>query len=73
MAAATRRHRHRPGRARRRRGSLNPRQVKIPGLLVDCVVVAEAEYHMQTFVDQYNPAYAGEIARADVDDRRRCR
>lgn len=44
------------------RGSLNPREVKIPGVLVDCVVVAEKpEYHMQTFVEQYDPAFSGEI------------
>jgi propionate CoA-transferase len=44
------------------RGTLNPRQVKIPGVLVDCVVVAERpEYHMQTFVEPYSAAFAGEI------------
>lgn len=44
------------------RGTLNPRQVKIPGALVDCVVLAEKpEYHMQTFVEPYSAAFAGEI------------
>ena len=44
------------------RGSLNPRQVKIPGVLVSCVVVAERpEHHMQTFATPYSPAFAGEI------------
>ena len=44
------------------RGTLPPRQVKIPGVLVDCVVVAEKpEYHMQTFIEPYSPAFSGEI------------
>lgn len=44
------------------RGTLNPRQVKIPGVLVNCVVVAEKpEYHMQTFAEPYSAAFSGEI------------
>ena len=43
-------------------GTLNPRQVKIPGILVDCVVVAEKpDYHWQTFGTVYNPGFSGEV------------
>ncbi len=43
------------------RGSLNPRQVKIPGILVDCVVVARPENHWQTFAEPYSASFSGEI------------
>ena len=42
-------------------GSLNPRLVKVPGTLVDCVVVADAEHHRQTYATAYSPAFSGEI------------
>lgn len=42
-------------------GSLRPKDVKVPGIMVDCVVVSEPEHHRQNFGTSYNPAFSGEI------------
>jgi len=42
-------------------GTLDARNVKVPGILVDCVVLTEAEHHMQTYGTQFNPALSGEL------------
>ena len=39
--------------------SLNPREVQVPGILVDCVVLAEAKNHVQTYGTPYNHAFSG--------------
>ncbi len=47
-------------------GSLHCRNVKIPGIMVDHVVVSQPENHWQTFGEKYNPSYSGEI-RVPID------
>lgn len=43
-------------------GSLAPKDVKVPGILVDCVVVADPpEMHRMNYSVNYNPALSGEI------------
>ena len=42
-------------------GSLDSRHVRIPGVLVDAVVVAEPQYNVQTYGTTYNPALSGEL------------
>ena len=41
--------------------SIDARHIRIPGIMVDCIVVAEPEFHMQNYDNQYNPALSGEI------------
>ncbi|AWW27267.1 acyl CoA:acetate/3-ketoacid CoA transferase [Acetobacterium carbinolicum] len=42
-------------------GSLHPLDVKVPGALVDYIVVASPENHMQTTGTQFNPAFVGDL------------
>lgn len=41
-------------------GTLNPRLVEVPGILIDYVYVAKPEYHWQTAASIYNPVFSGE-------------
>jgi propionate CoA-transferase len=63
--------------------SLNPREVAVPGVLVDCVVAAELRNHRQTYSVDYNHAYSGRqrvplghVPRMELNERkvigRRC-
>ncbi|MDX2290255.1 MAG: malonate decarboxylase subunit alpha [Hyphomicrobiaceae bacterium] len=59
-------------------GSIRPKDVKVPGILVDCVVVAESpELHRMNYGVMYDPALSGEvrvpvdaIARLPLDERK---
>ena len=47
-------------------GSLDARRVQVPGVLVDCVVLAQPENHRQTYAVQHNGAFSGQI-RVPID------
>jgi propionate CoA-transferase len=42
-------------------GSLDARRVQVPGILVDCVVLADPENHRQTYATAHNGAFSGQI------------
>jgi len=42
-------------------GSLDARRVQVPGVLVDCVVLAAPEHHWQTYGTAHNGALSGQI------------
>lgn len=41
-------------------GTLHPMMVKVPGIMVDYLVVAKPENHKQSMLEQYNPGLSGE-------------
>lgn len=41
-------------------GTIHPKEVHVPGILVDYVVISSPENHYQTENTQYNPAFSGE-------------
>lgn len=47
-------------------GTLDPKKVEIPGMLVDAVVLVEdMKNHMMSFATQYNPGFSGECTISD--------
>ena len=42
-------------------GTLDPRMVKVPGLLVDYVIIGDKDKFNQTYAEYYNPAYTSEV------------
>src|SRR6478609_3662395 len=53
----------RSGGASRRDRQPERARVKIPGVLVDCVVISQPEHHWQTFGTAYSSALSGELRR----------
>lgn len=47
--------------------SRDPKSIKVPGIFVDMVVVAEKSNHMQTYAEDFNPAYTRQGDAATLD------
>jgi propionate CoA-transferase len=43
------------------KGTLDPKMVKVPGLLVDYVVIGDKDKFNQTWSEYYNPSYTGDV------------
>lgn len=44
-------------------GTLNPKDVKVPGILVDYIVKGTPANHWQSYLDPYKPEFSGQIKR----------
>ena len=42
-------------------GSLHPKRVRVPGVLIDYLVIASEEHHWQAAGTRFNPAFSGDI------------
>ena len=58
-------------------GSLDPRRVQVPGILVDAVVLSRPENHLQTYATPHSVAFSGQlrvpldrIPRLPLDERK---
>ncbi len=59
-------------------GSIKPKDVRVPGILVDCVVVADSpEMHRMNYGVMYDPSLSGEVrvpvdamSKMDLDERK---
>ena len=58
-------------------GTMNPNLVKVPGIYIDAIVIAEPENHLQTYSETYNPSYTGRtrkplasIEKTKLDERK---
>jgi propionate CoA-transferase len=42
-------------------GSLHPKKVRVPGVLIDHIIIAPPEHHWQSAATQFNPAFSGDL------------